>query len=217
MTVSEQKTIDDLTYKAIPPLPNILNNNEKNLSLPEKELEFISIKDEDPTNIALKYNFIKPTLANTHLRTSVKPIQIASPETYIKLNIQKQKINEQNNTKLKNTVIPPDAVSNGKGHLVYKLPQGTFTGGFGAVSMIAVQRDGSPLPQWIKFDGVTGKIIADVPKNISQPIEIKIKATDSKGDQAETTVKIKVNSDKVSFIGKKSLSSQLKDAFALVA
>ena len=101
--------------------------------------------------------------------------------------------------------------------MTYKLPEGTFTNGHGAISLNATQKDGSPLPAWIKFDASTGKIIADVPKGISAPIEIKVQATDSKGDKAETVFKIQPRTDKVSFVGKKSLSAQFKDAFVLVA
>ena len=182
-------------------------------------------EDLDEVSIAIKPHFVKPTLVNTQLKNSVKPLKIASPEMPVKDSVksdnnnaqQQNALNQKNETGLRNTLTPPDAMTDHKGHVTYKLPEGTFSNGHGAVSMIAVQKDGSPLPSWIKFDGVTGKISADVPKGVSAPLEIKIQATDSKGDKAETVFKIQPRVDKVSFVGKKSLSDQFKNAFDLVA
>lgn len=183
------------------------------------------IEDPDEVSIAIKPHFVKATLVNTQLKTSVKPLKIASPEAPIKDNVKSETNNAQqqnglgqkNDTGIRNTLTPPDALTDNKGRVLYKLPEGTFTNGHGAVSLIATQKDGSSLPSWIKFDGVTGKISADVPKGISTPLEIKIQATDSKGDKAETVFKIQPRVDKVSFVGKKSLSEQFKNAFELVA
>jgi hypothetical protein len=182
-------------------------------------------EDLDEVSIAIKPHFVKPSLVNTQLKNSVKPLKIASPEMPVKDSVksdnnnaqQQNALNQKNETGLRNTLTPPDAMTDHKGHVTYKLPEGTFSNGHGAVSMIAVQKDGSPLPSWIKFDGVTGKISADVPKGVSAPLEIKIQATDSKGDKAETVFKIQPRVDKVSFVGKKSLSDQFKNALDLVA
>jgi hypothetical protein len=118
---------------------------------------------------------------------------------------------------LKNALIPPDAIVNSNGHLSYELPKGTFNGGKGAITLNAVQKDGSPLPAWVKFDGATGKLIADVPKGVNSAIEIKVQARDSQGNQAETVFKIKPRNDKISFVGKKTLSAQFKDAYRMHA
>jgi hypothetical protein len=126
-------------------------------------------------------------------------------------------LNQKSESGLRNTLTPPDAITDNKGRMTYKLPDGTFSGGQGALSLQATQKDGSPLPSWIKFDVVTGKINAEVPKGLSAPLEIKVQATDSKGDKAETVFKIQTRPDKVSFMGKKSLSDQFKDALELVA
>ena len=192
----------------------------------ETEIETNKLtEDLDEVSIAIKPHFVKPTLVNTQLKNSVKPLKITSPEMPVKDSVksdnnnaqQQNALNQKNETGLRNTLTPPDAMTDHKGHVTYKLPEGTFSNGHGAVSMIAVQKDGSPLPSWIKFDGVTGKISADVPKGVSAPLEIKIQATDSKGDKAETVFKIQPRIDKVSFVGKKSLSDQFKNAFDLVA
>ena len=198
-----------------------LNSNEKYSTDNEEEIDQDKSDEEEETSIATKHHFSKASLVNTQLKNSSKPLKIASPEAPSrgeKTNAQGQKANDQkNDTSLKNTFTPPDAIADSKGQLVYKLPEGTFTGGQGAISLNATQKDGSPLPSWIKFDGTTGKINADVPIGLSAPIEVKVQATDSKGDKAETVIKIQPRTDKLSFIGKKSLSAQFKDAFDLVA
>lgn len=113
---------------------------------------------------------------------------------------------------LRNTLTPPDVVSGGDGKIDYQLPQGTFAGGQGSINMIATLKDGSPLPSWAKFDGATGKLTGAMPSSVAQPIEIKIQARDTKGDKAETVIKIKPKSDKVSFIGKQGLKAQIENA-----
>ena len=197
-------------------------------SIEENETEIETnklIEDPDEVSIAIKPHFVKPTLVNTQLKTSVKPLKIASIEMPVKDNAksdnnnaqQQNALTQKNDTGLRNTLTPPDAITDNKGRMTYKLPDGTFSGGHGAISLHATQKDGSPLPSWIKFDAVTGKINAEVPKGLSAPLEIKVQATDSKGDKAETVFKIQTRPDKVSFVGKKSLSDQFKDAFELVA
>ena len=203
-------------------LPVIKSDNNKNdFTNNEEEIDRDKFDEEEEISIATKPHFSKASLVNTQLKNSSKPLKIASPETPSKgekTNTQGQKSNDQkNDTSLKNTLTPPDAIADNKGQVVYKLPEGTFTGGQGAISLHATQKDGSPLPSWIKFDGTTGKINADVPKGLSAPIEVKVQATDSKGEKAETVIKIQPRTDKVSFIGKKSLSAQFRDAFDLVA
>ena len=225
ITVSEANDDGNLKFlsrlRVLPPV--ITPNNSEDLLIDnEKEIDSNKLyEDEEEVSIAIKPHFTKASLVNTQLKNSSKPLKIASPEAPTKVdktNAQKQNSNDQkNDTGLKNTLTPPDALADNKGHVAYKLPEGTFTNGHGAISLHATQKDGSPLPAWIKFDASTGKIIADVPKGLSTPIEIKVQATDSKGDKAETVFKLKPQTDKASFIGKKSLSAQLKNAFELVA
>ena len=219
---NDDENLKFLTRSRVSPPVIKPNNNEDLLINNEEENDNNKLyEDEEEISIAIKPHFTKASLVNTQLKNSSKPLKIASPEAPTKgdkANAQKQNSNDQkNDTGLKNTLTPPDALADNKGHVTYKLPEGTFTNGHGAISLNATQKDGSPLPAWIKFDASTGKIIADVPKGISAPIEIKVQATDSKGDKAETVIKIQPRTDKVSFVGKKSLSAQFKDAFVLVA
>ena len=118
---------------------------------------------------------------------------------------------------LKNTLTPPDAQVGIGGKVEYQIPQGTFTGGQGSIQLVATQKDGSPLPSWAKFDGATGKLTGIMPSSQTQAIEIKIQARDTKGDKAETVIKIKPKSDNISFIGKKSLQAQIEHAVRLRA
>jgi hypothetical protein len=163
---------------------------------------------------AQKAQFVKASLANTSLN-GVVPMAVASPQAP---EVPVQKIATESQPGLRNTLTPPDAVPSSSGQLTYDLPRGTFSGGHGAVSLVATQKDGSPLPAWVKFDGTTGKVVADVPKSLQAPLDIKIHATDSKGDKAETTLKIKPSIGRPqSFIGKPPLSAQIESIVRLVA
>ena len=128
--------------------------------------------------------------------------------------IQLPKTNEGG---LRNTLTPPDAVVGANGKVSYSLPEGTFMGGQGLVRLQATQKDGSPLPSWVSFDGATGKINAQVPSNLTKPIEIKVEARDSKGGKAETVFKIKPGVDKLRLVGKQSLTAQIQNAIRLRA
>jgi hypothetical protein len=173
----------------------------------------------------VRSNYTKPTLANTQVRNSNKPLNVASPEYPAKelpikddLRILKEKTqNLESYNGLRNVLSPPDPITDNRGRIFYQLPEGTFGGGHGAIALTATKKDGSPLPDWIKFEGTTGKIIANVPKDIKIPFEIKVEATDSRGDKAETTFKILPRPNNMSFSGKHSLSSQFKSAFDLIA
>lgn len=90
-------------------------------------------------------------------------------------------------------------------------------GGQGVVRLQATQKDGSPLPSWVSFDGATGKVNAQVPNTLTKPIEIKVEARDSKGGKAETVFKIKPSVDKLGFVGKQLLTAQIQNAIRLRA
>ena len=83
--------------------------------------------------------------------------------------------------------------------------------------MIATMKDGSPLPAWMSFDGATGKLTGTIPPGVTQPIEVKVEARDTKGDKAETVLKIQPRTDKVSFVGKQTLQAQIESAMRLRA
>jgi VCBS repeat-containing protein len=116
---------------------------------------------------------------------------------------------------LKNTVKPPDLQISEGSQFNYKLPTATFTGGKGDINLTAVQRDGTPLPAWIKFDPKTGKFTGEAPKNLSAPIDVRVIATDAKGDQAETKISIKSLGKRIGLKGKVPFSTQLEKASSL--
>ena len=118
-------------------------------------------------------------------------------------------------TILRNVLPPPNPVTDNQGRVVYQLPQGVFKGGLGTIKLIATKKDGSPLPPWIRFDSKTGQLIAEVPKDMRVPLEIKVEAIDFRSNKAEATFKIYPRPHKISFTGKHSLSSQFKNAFHL--
>jgi VCBS repeat-containing protein len=111
---------------------------------------------------------------------------------------------------LRNTLVPPDVMPELGGKVVFQLPEGTFTGGDGVIWLYATLRDGSPLPDWIRFDGVTGQIEADVPDSLTEPLEIRVQARDAHGETAETVFKILPRGEDLGFSGKPSLSAQFQ-------
>jgi hypothetical protein len=92
---------------------------------------------------------------------------------------------------LRNPLVPPDAKVGADGKAVYVLPSGTFVGGKGDIKLTAFTKDGKPLPDWIKFSPVDGKLDIAMPNGMKDSIEIEIVATDANGDQARTKLNIK--------------------------
>jgi hypothetical protein len=114
--------------------------------------------------------------------------------------------------------MPPDAKLDANGKATYILPPSTFVGGKGDIKLTAYTKDGKPLPDWIKFNPVNGKFEISMPQDAREPVEIQIIGTDSKGDQAKTKLNIKPPVKavpKAAFIGKESLSSQIRSAMTI--
>jgi hypothetical protein len=115
----------------------------------------------------------------------------------------------------RNAETPPGPITDSQGRIIYKLPEGIFRGGQGVIKLGATAKDGSPLPDWIKFDSKSGQLTAEVPKDMKTPLDIKVEAIDARGHKAETTLKILPRPNKLSFEGKQSLSTQFNSAFTL--
>jgi hypothetical protein len=116
---------------------------------------------------------------------------------------------------LRNPVMPPYAQLDANGRATYILPPSTFVGGKGDIKLTAYTKDGKPLPDWIKFNPVNGKFEISMPQDAKDSVEIQIIGTDDKGDQAKTKLNIKPPVKvvpKAAFIGKESLSSQIRSA-----
>ena len=113
---------------------------------------------------------------------------------------------------LRNVRPVPDVAANSGKPLSYRLPASTFTGGKGDVKLTAVQKDGTPLPAWLKFNPKTGHFEGDVPADLAKPIDLRVIATDDVGGQAEAKVRIKPDVKSVGLKGKPGLSAQLKAA-----
>jgi hypothetical protein len=173
--------------------------------------------------IATKNYFVKNSLSNAAFQKSLSFKISAIKSSEIQNRTEKNKVENKPQLKidsdlpLRNVLTPPDAILDTKGHLSYELPKSTFAGGKGAITLTATQKDGTALPSWIKFDGATGKAIADIPKGLTSVIEIKVQARDSQGNKAETIFKIKPRTEKISFVGKKTLSAQFKNAYRMHA
>ena len=110
---------------------------------------------------------------------------------------------------------PPEVQLGADKKASYTLPSGVFTGGKGTLKLAAFTKDGKPLPRWMKFNPFTGEFDLAMPDDVNEPIEVQIVATDAKGDQAKTKLNIKPPvkpAQKAAFIGKSSLTSQIRSA-----
>ena len=124
----------------------------------------------------------------------------------------------ESDTGLRNPLLPPDAILDSAGKVSYTIPPATFVGGKGDIQLKVFTKDGKPVPDWIKFDPVKGKLDVAMPAGVKEPVELQVVATDSKGDQAKTKLVIKPSekpAQKSEFKGKPSLSSQIKSALML--
>ncbi|MDO9026180.1 hypothetical protein, partial [Zwartia sp.] len=171
--------------------------------------------------------FRAPSFTNTALK-GAWPLETASPESperwqernsilMTKVETFKEKEISDRDLPLRNALTPPEVLLATGGLLEYQLPNGTFIGGQGPINLMATLKDGSPLPAWIRFDKATGKMTADVPAGLRQAVEIRIEATDSKGQKAETTLKLKPKQNQAAFEGKRSLSAQIEEVVLLRA
>ena len=121
-------------------------------------------------------------------------------------------------TSLRNPLLPPDVILDSAGKVSYIIPPATFVGGKGDIQLKVFTKDGKPVPDWIKFDPAKGKLDVALPVGVKEIVELQVVATDSKGDQAKTKLKIKPPekpTQKSEFKGKPSLSSQIKSALML--
>ena len=73
------------------------------------------------------------------------------------------------------------------------------------------------MPAWMSFDAAKGKFNGTPPNDATHVIEVKVLATDSNGNKAETQFKIKTKSDKTALTGKQPLSAQIQNAIRLRA
>ena len=63
----------------------------------------------------------------------------------------------------------------------------------------------------MKFDRATGKLTVEMPSGLRQALEIRIEATDAKGEKAETTLKLQPKQKQAAgFEGKRSQSAQIE-------
>jgi hypothetical protein len=124
-------------------------------------------------------------------------------------------VNNESDFGLRNALLLPTLEADLSGELVYQIPENTFVGGKGDLVLVAVLRDGKPLPKWIKFNPASGKIEANMPKDVIAPIEITLIATDAKGEQAKANIKIKPTIKNKALVGKSSLANQFKSAMML--
>lgn len=79
------------------------------------------------------------------------------------------------------------------GRVDWRVPANVFghTNPLAGVSVSMTMADGSPLPQWIKFDARTGTLQAQLPENFRGELVLVLTARDDQGKEVKTTVKLK--------------------------
>jgi hypothetical protein len=133
--------------------------------------------------------------------------------------LEQQASFEKNDSELsENTAPVPEVKVDSKGKANYQLPKEVFLGAKGKVKLVAFDKDGQPLPHWIKFNPETGEFEIAMPDDINEPVEVQVIATDIRGEKTQAKLLIKPlidKSTKTAFIGKSSLTSQIKSAMML--
>jgi hypothetical protein len=61
-----------------------------------------------------------------------------------------------------------------------------------SVQLSAQQANGQPLPNWMAFDGRSGKFIVDAPPGVRGEVSIKVVARDSEGHEVVSVFKVRV-------------------------
>ncbi|WP_298625221.1 Ig-like domain-containing protein [uncultured Zoogloea sp.] len=83
------------------------------------------------------------------------------------------------------------------------------------VQLSAQLIDGTPLPNWLRFDARKGEFIGIPPADFDGDVEVKVTAKDNFGNQVSTVFRIRVsNGQRVSFNGREGLSAQFRTASA---
>lgn len=109
----------------------------------------------------------------------------------------------------------PDQVFESTGAVEIRVPGDTFANlsSDADIQILATQANGKPLPDWIKFDPAAGKFIVQPPPGVSGELVIRLVARDRQGNEAVTTFKIRVGSNRhASFehSGRPGLSEQVR-------
>ncbi|MGM8062156.1 Ig-like domain-containing protein, partial [Vogesella indigofera] len=110
-------------------------------------------------------------------------------------------------------------VQQGSGEKQISLPADLFahTNPNETVVLLATQVDGQPLPAWVQFDPLTGKLVVDADKAPPGEMVVKVVARDTQNREAITTFKLVVGDkraqlERKTVEGKVNLSAQLQQA-----
>jgi CshA-type fibril repeat protein len=119
------------------------------------------------------------------------------------------------NEMLPNSALPPDEQLDSSDTEISIPPPSALVGGKGDIKFTAYTKNGKPLPDWVKFNRVNGNFEIFSSDEAMEPVEIQVIGTDTKGNQAETKPNNKPPVKpvpKTAFVGKESLTSQIKSA-----
>lgn len=90
-------------------------------------------------------------------------------------------------------VLEPVPVTPVAGHII-QVPDDTFrhSSQTGSFQLRATLADGSPLPDWVRFDATSGRVTLGQPSAGVQQLDIRITATDREGRSASTDLRLKI-------------------------
>ncbi len=116
-----------------------------------------------------------------------------------------------------NNPVRDQEVQQGGGEQQIALPADLFahTDPNETVVLLATQVDGQPLPAWVQFDPLTGKLVVDADKAPAGEVVVKVIARDSQNREAITTFKLVVGDkraqlERKGIEGKPNLTAQLQ-------
>jgi hypothetical protein len=89
-----------------------------------------------------------------------------------------------------------EAVGRG-GDIAVTLPEATFTHSNSAatITVTARQNDGRPLPGWLRFDPLSGRLSGKAPPGFTGTVKVQIIARDTEGQEARTQLQIDIGRD----------------------
>jgi hypothetical protein len=119
------------------------------------------------------------------------------------------------NEMLPNSALPPDEQLDSGDTEISIPPPSALVGSKGDQKFTAFTKNGKPLPDWVKFNRVNGNFEIFSSDEAMEPVEIQVIGTDANGNLAETKPNNKPPVKlvpKTAFVGKESLTSQIKSA-----
>jgi Ca2+-binding RTX toxin-like protein/subtilisin-like proprotein convertase family protein len=127
--------------------------------------------------------------ANDGLDTLTGVEKIAFADETITLDLQNIAPTFDVNLSPGNLVFQPEEL------FVYELPTGLITDDTGDMSLAITQADGSDLPDWLRFDPGTGRLVGDPPQGFMGNLLLQLKAEDANGANSNLEFSVQVGNN----------------------